>query len=255
VHCTERLRDENMDIKQAVVDSEPTLENSKLNLLNIWLMWISPKYLFKIAAKGPNIVLPILIIIIATTTINIITANGTDWEATFLVEQSTATLSDEQAQYMINQAKRFKYLSPIANVVLIPFGIFLLSGVFFLLLKIYGSSVSFNQLMSVILLALLPPIATFSILKAMLLIGQPLMSVDQLDSLVRSNITDLFSLELNALTSIWVKSLDIFYLWSVWLLVSGISTVAKLKTGTALMIVLVCSAIYLIGKSLVLWIM
>lgn len=246
-----------MDIKQALHESDERSENNNLNLLTIWWMWISPKPLFEIVAKKPSIILTMLCIIVATATINVMTANKTDWEATFLAEQNSSemSLTEEQAQYMINQAEKFKYFSPVANVVLIPFGIFVLTGIFFLALKIYGSIVDFNQLMSVVLLALLPPIFTFSILKAMLLLGQPLMSVDQLDSLVRSSIVDWFTLELNTLSGIWLKSIDIFYLWTVWLLVSGISIVAKVKASIALMIVLVCGVVYLFGKSLFLGIM
>jgi hypothetical protein len=240
IHYAHREHDEN------------TKSNQNLNIFNIWLMWFSPKHLYGIVANRPHIILPMVYIIMATVTLNIMTANKTDWEATFLSDQNLmeSSLTDKQYKYMLNQAEQFKYLNPAINIVLIPFGIFLLTGCFFLILKIYGSTVDFNQLMSTVLLALLPPILSFSVLKMVLLFGQPLMSVDELNSLVRSSVVDWFSMELNKYSILLLKSIDIFLIWTAWLLITGITIVAKVKDSIALMTVITCGGIYLLVQAL-----
>lgn len=108
------------------------------------------------------------------------------------------------------------------------------AGVFVVLFRLLGSDLSFRQSLATTVHGLLP-LGVAAVAGIAVVLGRDAISLDELQAggLVASNLGFLAGDEASPVTRALLTSVDLFSLWSVWLLSLGFRLVARVSGGAA----------------------
>lgn len=211
------------------------MENSSIGRLAS--VFLAPGKTFKSIAERPTWLVALVVALIVTIAVTSLVFPRMDWEEMIRtqVEQSNTQLSEDQIQTQIGFVERFSFVFGIIGVVFSMAAYFIVALVLTLGTKLLGGTIDYKRALSTTVYGMMP-LVLGALLAIPVILSQDTLSAEavQSGSFLSSNLS-IFAPE-GASTAIrtLLASFDVFTLWSVILLVIGIGVVGRLKSGTAI---------------------
>ena len=195
----------------------------------------SPAETFASIARRPTFLLPLLLWMGLSLGITAVILPKFDWEKMTRdrMEKSGQTVTDENVQRGVGQAKKFGGVFSYCIAVISPWVVALMTAVVIWgSFKAFGWDSTFKQGLGVTAHAFLP-----GVLKAVLLLflvwRQEVVDPQAMGDLLRSNLGFLVARDSSKALHSLLLSIDVFSFWSLWLFVIGFAAAAKIKRGSA----------------------
>lgn len=191
-----------------------------------------------IVARPSWLVALILITLLAVVT-SFIVAPKLDLESGLRAQfEKQGKMSEEQMDQAIKIATTIKKFSGLIAAFTTPIMVLLLSAVFLLIFKVFGGEGSFAQYFAVTVHAWLPQTIK-GILVTALVAFRESVAVEQLPTLLKSNLGFLVDRDTALVAFAFLSSIDVFTIWTLFLLIAGFSFAGQMKRSTAAMLVVV----------------
>jgi hypothetical protein len=199
----------------------------------------SPDETFRDVARRPDVLWPLILLMVVTLASTIIVVPRMDFETMMRdnLERSGRNMApedvDRTVRIMSASAKVFGYASPILAIAVWA----IVAGVFQLTFRLFGGGGTFKQAFSVTLYAWLPLVIN-SIIATLILAAKGSVDPTLMPTLVRSNLAFLVDPKTNPLAFAALSSLDVFTIWSLALFVIGFAYVSGMSKARSATIVI-----------------
>ena len=224
-------------------------EERKGSLQRITGVLFSPDEAFRDIAQRPNVLAPLVILLIVAIVGTIIVVPRLDFETMMRdqLERSGRNLApedlDRTVKIMVASSKVIGYLSPILAV-----GVWAIVALALLLaFRMFGGEGTFKQAFSVTLYAWFPNCIN-SIIGTIILATKGSVDPTQMATLVRSNLAFLVDPKTNQVAFAALSSIDIFSIWTLVLFIIGFAYVSRMSKARSATIVISLWAVVLFFK-------
>jgi Yip1 domain len=195
----------------------------------------SPGETFASIARRPTFLLPLLLWMGLSLGITAVILPKFDWEKMTRdrMEKSGQTVTDENVERGVAQAKKFGGVFAYCIAVISPWVVALVTAVVIWgSFKAFGWDSTFKQAMGATAHAFLPGVVK-AVLLLVLVWRQDVVDPQAMGELVRSNLGFLGGSDSPKALHALFLSIDVFSFWSLWLFVIGFAAAAKVKRGSA----------------------
>ena len=216
--------------------------------------FISPGRTFAELATSPTFVLALLVMIVLAFAGHFMITPRIDFEATLRAAiadnpQTAERLPEDRiAETAATQAKVAKiwgYTIPVT----VPVMLLVIAGVYFLGLKVAGSTAEFRPVFAGVLHATLPPSAISGVLLSVVASRRGSFAAQDIETMLRSNLGAFLDPETPEFFMTLARSIDVFNIWLWVLLALALAAVGKVSRGTAAALVAVVWGLWVIGKA------
>lgn len=198
----------------------------------------SPDETFREIALKPDVLIPLLIILVLTTISGIVLAPRLDYES--LRPQMAAknpNLAPEDLDRAIKMAGAVGKVSAYASPVLVLLVFVCVAAVLLLAFRLFGGEGTFFQAFSIVTYAWIPRVIQSVILTVIIAI-KGMADVNDIPTLVRSNPAFLVDMADHPVLFSFLATFDVFTIWTVVLLIIGFAYMSRFtKARSATIIV------------------
>ncbi|HUP61873.1 MAG TPA: Yip1 family protein [Thermoanaerobaculia bacterium] len=203
---------------------------------------VAPAETFRDIAARPDILVPLLIIVIAFFIAAAVVVPRLDWTAGNEIQVEAIKKQDpsmpqediDQRLKIANAAQKVtSWLSPLFWIV----GYVIVAGVLLLAFRILGGEGTFKQAFSITLYSWIP-IAIFRIIRAIVVAARGTVDVMDLGTVVKSNPAFLLDFREQPIPFALLGALDVFSIWTLVLLIIGFAAMSKFSKGKSAAIVI-----------------
>lgn len=201
----------------------------------------SPDETFAGIAARPNVLLPLVILLVISILGSVILVPKMDFQ-TMMRDQmersgKTATMSpsdvDRAVRMSSSFAKMIGYVSPVFALAVWA----IIAGVLLVTFKLFGAQGTYKQAFSVTLYAWVPLLIN-SIIGLIVALTKSSLNPEEMGTLVASNAAVLVDLHAHPVLYSLLSSIDLFTIWTVVLLIVGFAHVARTTKARAAAVVL-----------------
>ncbi|HUP48846.1 MAG TPA: YIP1 family protein [Thermoanaerobaculia bacterium] len=202
-------------------------------------MLFAPVETLREIASRPDLVTPLVLILLVSLVTSIIVVPRVDFETAVResMAQANPNLSEADLDRMVRFsaafAKVFAYASPLLTLLILA----IIAGVLLLAFRLFGGEGSFKQAFSVTLYAWIPLVIQ-GIAGAGILLARGSVPAEELGNLVMSNPGFLVDMKENPVVFALLSSIDVFTFWSLALFVIGFSFLSRFSMRKSAAIVL-----------------
>ncbi len=147
-------------------------------------------------------------------------------------------MSDEQIDQTIAVATTMQKFSAAIAAFTTPVSILVIAALFLLFFKVFGGEGGFVQYFAVSVHAWLPQTIKGVLLTAIIAFRDKV-PVEQLPVLLKSNLGFLSDPETSPMAFAFLSSIDVFTIWTLFLMIVGFAFVSRMKRSTAAMLVVI----------------
>jgi hypothetical protein len=214
----------------------------------------APARTFAELATSPTWLLALLVIVALAFVGHFMITPRIDFEATLRTAiadnpQAAERLPEDRiAETAASQAKIARiwgYTIPVT----VPVMMLVIAGVYFLGLKVVGSTAEFRPVFSGVLHATLPSSAAAGLLLSVVASRRGSFAAQELESMLKSNVGAFLDPETPEFFMTLARSIDVFNVWLWILLALALAAVGKVSRGTAAGLVAVVWGLWVIGKA------
>ena len=214
----------------------------------------NPGPTFESIVQRPNILGPLLIFVIISVVSAIAVAVKVDFDAlAHEAIEANPNIPPDKAEGAVGMTKAIMKVSMYASPVLIVLMLLITAGICLLAFRMFGGEGDFNQALSVTTYAWFPRLIR-GILGAIVMLSKGSLSIFDLQNPIMSNLGFLFDPKTQPVQYAIGSALDIFNIWSLVLLIIGLSAMSKLsKVRSAVIVIvlwLVVNLLSLIGPAM-----
>lgn len=197
----------------------------------------SPGETFADIARRPDILVPLVIIMLVALISTIVVVPRLDFESMMREQlEQNPNMSQEDIDRVVRfgaaSGKVFAYASPILNIAILA----IIAGVLLLAFRLFGGEGNFKQAFSVTLYGWLPFVIK-GILATIIALSRQTVSADQLENLVKSNLGAFVDPKQQMVAFALLSSIDLFTIWVLVLLIIGFAHVSRLSRAKSAAIV------------------
>lgn len=145
-------------------------------------------------------------------------------------------LSEAEIDRTVGIALKMQRLNSTLASLGTPAIILIVAGIYSLALQLFGGDATFRQILSVTVYAWMP-IAVQSILRTAVILPRGMMSPDEILRVLKSNPGTFLEPSASPALKAILSSLDLFYIWTLILLILGYTVASKLARKTVATIV------------------
>ncbi|HET7710320.1 MAG TPA: Yip1 family protein, partial [Thermoanaerobaculia bacterium] len=213
---------------------------------------LSPVETFESIARRPDVLFPLLAIVIISIITGTIVASQVDFEpiARETMEQQSAGRPapppeqfDRGVKFMAGFWKALAYASPVFSIVI--FG--LIAGVLLLAFRLFGGEGNFKQAFSITLYAWIPLLIK-GIIATIVLTTRENLTLMDLQNPVRSNLGFLVEGKSQPFAFALLSSVDVLTIWALVLFILGFSAMSRFSRVKSAVVVLSLWAVTLLLK-------
>ncbi len=214
----------------------------------------APGRTFAQLASSPTWLLALLFVVALALVGHFVISPRIDFEATLRAAiadnpQAAERLPEDRiAETAATQAKVARiwgYTIPVT----VPVMMLVIAGVYFLGLKVVGSTAEFRPVFAGVLHATLPPSAVSGLLLSVVASRRGSFAAQDLESMLKSNVGAFLDPETPEFFMTLARSVDIFNIWLWILLALALAMVGRVSRGTAAAVVAVVWGLWVIGKA------
>jgi hypothetical protein len=214
----------------------------------------SPAPAFSELASSPTWLLALALIAALAFAGHFVITPRIDFEATLREAiadnpQAQARLPEdriaETAAMQGKVARVWGYTIPVT----VPVMMLVIAGVYFLGLKVVGSTAEFRPVFSGVVHATLPPSAVSGVLLSVVALQRDSFAAQDLESMLKSNLGAFLDPETPEFVMTLARTLDVFNVWLWVLLVIALAAVGRVSRGKAIGLVAVVWGLWAVGKA------
>ncbi|HVR43089.1 MAG TPA: YIP1 family protein [Thermoanaerobaculia bacterium] len=198
-------------------------------------------------AERPDWLVPLLIILVISVTLNVIAVPRVDFEIDMREQLAKSNLSEQEVEEAVERVAAFqKIAAPVtaASVVII---LLALSALYLLLSRIFGGEGTFRQFFAVTCYAWMVQLVK-SILAIILLIRAGTVTADQVGALLKSNLAFLADPSDQPMLYAVLSSIDLFNFAALALMVLGFGHASRLGKERFAAIVIASYVLWILVK-------
>ncbi len=220
-------------------------------LARLWAVFVSPGEVFADIRVKPTWVACLIAMVVLGVAVQLVVVPHVDTEATLRARlgDRAADLGDAQIEQMVKQGEKFAKFGPIVAVAVSPIAWAIMAAVFFVMLKIVGSEADFLRTFSTTLHAYWPPSLVLSVLTGVLIQRLGQIPQQELTNVVKSHVGAFLPQDAPGWLAGAASTISVFNIWTVVLLVIGLSLVGGVSRGRAAVAALVPWVVWLAGKA------
>ncbi len=219
----------------------------------LWRVFASPGAVFEDIGRRPTVLLGLIALTLFSVLTQVAIVPHVDMEATIRanLEAQGRETSDAEFDQALKAAEFFRWVGPVAALIFSPVFMVGLAGLFYVALKLGGSDADFMRTLSATLHAYWPPAVVGGVLYGAVAqtVGQ--IPAEEIQNMVKSHVAAFLSADAPKWLSAMLSSVDVFNIWTVILLILGLSIAGRVSRGRAAAGVLGIWGIYVLGKGLV----
>jgi len=208
----------------------------------------APSETFREIARRPDWIVPVLLVVAFALVGYFVIIPHLDIASTVRQQLEGRGIKDEKIiDRQVEIAEKFsKFTIPI-TVVAIPIMVLIMAGILLLAFKLMGSSGTFRQFFSITSYSWLP-LTLKGIVTAAFVFTRDTLSQMELEALVKSNLGFLVDQRTDPAAFAFLSSLDLFNLWTAFLLATGLAFAARFSRGKSAAIVGALWAVIILVK-------
>ncbi|MEW5805854.1 MAG: Yip1 family protein [Acidobacteriota bacterium] len=227
----------------------PGEEKPTMNALQRFFgLFFSPVRAFQDINRKPSFILPLVVMIIFSLAATSIVMPKIDWEATMQksLERAGREMSGEEIEKVIPiQRSVGTIIGYVAAFIAPVLTALVVSGIFFGIVRLWGAGSSFSRVFGVVTHSYLVGLIK-TVLMGVVALRQESIIADDIKYFVKSNLTILLNKEEVSLALYTLASkIDLFSIWTVILLIIGLSAVSKLGMKQSAASVLITWLVYI----------
>ena len=219
-----------------IPDTAPPAKNSFQRIAGVLF---APAETFRDIARRPDILVPLLVLVILGFVVTAAIVPRMDFETT--VREQMAQQGRQMSEGDMDRAvkmgaafgKVIAWISPVLSIIWWV----IIAGVLLLAHRLFGSEGNFKQAFSTTLYSWFPN-AVAGIVLAVVAFFREEIDAASMQTLVKSNPGFLVDMKENPLLFAAVSSLDLFMIWMLILLIIGFSTLAKVSRAKSAAIII-----------------
>jgi hypothetical protein len=205
-------------------------------------------------SSRPTWLLGLLLVVVVSIAAQSIITPRIDFEATLrraIAESPRAAerLPEERiaetAEAQRKVANVIRYTAPATVAIMF----LVLGGVYFLGLKVVGSTVEYRPVFAAVLHATVPATVVSSLLLSIVAMRRESYAAQELETMLKSNLAAFLDPEAPEFLTTLARTLDVFNLWQWVLLAIGLAVVGRVSRGRAAAVVAVIWGAWAIGKA------
>ncbi|HEU4521364.1 MAG TPA: Yip1 family protein [Thermoanaerobaculia bacterium] len=227
----------------------PAAEPAKSGWARLAGVLFAPVETFRDIARKPDIIIPLVAIVLVSAVIAIVMAPRVDFESAMREQmaQSNPNLAKDDLDRMVRfstaLSKAFVYVSPIINVIIFA----IVAGILLLAFRLFGGEGTFKQAFSVTMYSWLPMIIG-GVAAIIVMLVRGTVSAEDLSTLVMSNPGFLVDMKENPVAFAFLSSIDVFTIWTLVLFIIGFSFLSRMPRGRSAAIVLTLWGLMVLTK-------
>ncbi len=208
-------------------ESVGPVEKDKRNVLSrIVGVLFDPTRTFESIARRPDWILPLLLITILSAVTSHFVASHLDLETSMRAQfEEQKKMTPEQIDKAIEFTMAAKKFSSVIGMITTPLFLAILAALLLLILKIFGAGGTFKQLFSVSIYGWIPQVIK-GILMTAVIIPKGMISPEEAGTVLKSNLGFLVDPLSAPVPFALLSSIDVFNLWTLFLLALGVSIVS-----------------------------
>ena len=220
--------------------TEPPAKNSFQRIAGVLF---APAETFRDIARKPDILVPLLLILIVTYVTIALTVPRMDWDAVVAQQEEAMrkqnpNMSDADMERMAKITKAggtvFSYVLPLLFVAWYA----IMAGVLLLACRLFGGEGNYKQAFSATVYAWMPMLLAGILGTVVVLARGGLIDPQAMQTLVKSNPSFLVDIKEQPILFSLLSSFDIFTIWLLILLVIGFAALSKLSKAKVAAIVI-----------------
>jgi hypothetical protein len=220
--------------------TDPPAKNSFQRIVGVLF---APAETFRDIARKPDILVPLLLIVIVTYVTVALTAPRMDWDAVVAQQEEAMrkqnpNMTDADMERVAKFTKAggtvFAYTMPLFFIAWYA----IVAGVLLLAVRLFGGEGTYKQAFSATLYAWMPMLLAGIVGTVVVLVRGGLIDPQAMQTLVKSNPAFLVDIKEQPILFSLLSSLDIFTIWYLILLVIGFAALSRLsKTKVAVIVI------------------
>jgi hypothetical protein len=211
----------------------------------------SPSESFADIARRPNVLAPLIIMVVITLVSTVVVVPRMDFETMMRDQLATSGklngMSSEDADRVVRFSVAFGKVIGYSSPLLAIAAWVVIAGVLLIAFRLFGGEGTFKQAFSVTLYAFVPLLIK-SIVSTFVVLAKGTIGVEEMAVLVRSNPAFLVDMKTNQVLFALLSSLDLFTIWTTVLLIIGFAFVARVSKAKSAVIVISLWALALVIK-------
>ncbi len=228
--------------------AQPQEEKPQMNAVQRFFgVFFSPVATFKDIGRKPSFVLPLVVWIIVAVVATAVIMPKIDFEASLQpkLEKYEGRMSDAEMERVIAMQEKAASIFGYVGAVIGPFIISLvIAGIFFAAVRIWKAGSTFSRVFSITVHAFIVQFIK-SIIAIPLALRSEFLLLDDMQNLVQSNLSILLDRETaNVALYTLATRIDFFAIWTLILIIIGLSAVSKLTIKQSATISIILWLIY-----------
>jgi hypothetical protein len=241
--------------ESADIAQSPTLPlpPPKSGLQRVAGVLFSPGETFSDIARKPDILIPLLLIIVVGFVSVILVAPHLDFDAMLsqqreMMKEKNPNMSEQDMERVERFQKGAMKAGPWFGPIIIVVMTVITAGVLLLAFRLFGGEGSFMQAWSTVLYAWIPRVIQ-SIIVSIIVLARGKVNPMEMDTVVKSNLGFLVDIKEHPGLFSLLASIDLFTIWYIVLLIIGFAIVAKVSRAKSATIVLSIWLLIILIKS------
>ena len=226
------------DIESTVTPPAPVAAPPKSSIERIIGALFSPDETFRDIAAKPDILIPLVIILVLSTIVGIVLAPRLEFDS--LRTQMAAknpNLAPEDIDRMVKMAGAIGKVSSYASPILVACSFVIIAAVLLLAFRLFGGEGTFRQAFSITIYAWIPRVIQSVILTVIISI-KGTADVNDVPTLVRSNPAVFVDMADHPVLFSFLSTFDLFTIWTVVLLIIGFAYMSRFTRARSATIIL-----------------
>jgi hypothetical protein len=217
----------------------PSSEKPSSSFSRLVGVLFSPTQTFTDIARKPDWIVPALAIIVVSFASILLAVPRLDFEGTyreaFEARHMTPQQIDQAMRFTVAFAKGGMYVSPF---LLLGF-VAVAALIYFLGVRMFGGAATYMQVFSVVLYSYVPRLIR-ALINIPVVLSRHGIKLQEVETVLRSNLGFLVDYKTKPVLFAFLAGIDVFNIWSLVLVVIGLSIAAKLsKAKTAVIVIVV----------------
>ncbi|HEV7921556.1 MAG TPA: Yip1 family protein [Thermoanaerobaculia bacterium] len=209
-------------------------------------VFFSPNETFQSIARRPDIIVPLLILLLCSVVTGIAVGTRVDFAAAAM-ENMPPDAPADRAEAGAKMAQTFGRIFAFSSPVLVLIGLTIIAGVLLIAFRIMGGEGNYKQAFSGNVYASFPSVLK-GLIMAVVLFARSGVGAQEMDILVRSNPAFFVEQKVHPILFSFLTSLDIFTIWYVILLVIGFAAISRFPKAKAAAIIITLWVIAVVIK-------
>ncbi|HEX2122950.1 MAG TPA: Yip1 family protein, partial [Thermoanaerobaculia bacterium] len=225
----------------STTQTPPVEAGTKNSFQRIAGVLFAPVDTFRDIARRPDILVPLLVILIVSFAGSILTMNLVDWDA-MIAQQSeqmkrqNPNMTDADIERMSGMTRAMGKVSAFVGPLVMIAWYAIVAGVLLLAFRLMGGEGTYKQAFSATLYAWMP-LVLFGVIATIVIMARGSFDPTQMATLVKSNPAFLVDMKEQPVLFSLLSSLDVFTIWTVILLIVGFAALSKSSIGKSATIV------------------